>query len=137
VSGVRSSTEHREKLILGAICLLGGGGIEFLLVDISDRSVPARDRAGLVSKRHRPRNEPAVHAIVATQTIFDLERLTGADRALPCGTSAIAIIGMDSLAPRGLCRLGFSAEISRPLFVEIVDVARGIRAPDHLRYQLI
>src|SRR5204862_4565840 len=106
----------------------------FLVVDIRVGAQPFHDAAFGVAQRHAPRLEPAMRAIGAAQTIFEVERRLRLDCALPRGRRPLAISRIDLFEPAEaeLPLLG-NAGIAHPLRAHVIAAPVGQAGPYQLR----
>src|SRR5262249_31663222 len=49
----------------------------FAVLDVGDRAIPSDELAGLVARRRRSKQEPAIDPVVAPQAALDVERGLG------------------------------------------------------------
>jgi hypothetical protein len=125
---VEGAAEHRPRLDEKPLRFLR----TLAVVDVGVGPEPLHDLAASTPHRHRPRQVPAVRAVVrVAEADLVLVRLSSVECALPELQRPRQIVGMHHLRPPGLHALDERrAEIVERALVHVVDLAVRQRRPD-------
>ena len=104
------------------------------VVNVRVTAKPLDHMAVVVTKRDRPRLEPAVHAVCTPDSELNIENVTPRGDLGPLGEHSLAVLGMQLLEPpiAKLISRG-DAGVVNPTRTQVVARPVALTGPDQLR----